>query len=75
MRDSKKTVVVMCEASMEQRVLIVDHDPLVPNRISNLLSLKQYRVDQGGHTRRGEVQLTRGGGWRGNAEESPDRRR
>jgi|SRR5688572_27028852 len=31
---------------MEQRVLVVDHDPLVRNLISNLLSLKQYRVDQ-----------------------------
>lgn len=34
------------EIGMERRCLVIDHDPLVRNFISNLLSLKDYRVDQ-----------------------------
>src|SRR5687767_743889 len=31
---------------MERRVLVIDHEPLVRNLISNLMTLKEYRVDQ-----------------------------
>jgi DNA-binding response OmpR family regulator len=31
---------------MEKRVLVIDHEPLVRNLISSLLSSKNYRVDQ-----------------------------